>query len=174
MGPCFLNITLIHLFISFFTLGSLVQVPRFLAWVIATVSKVFWCPLFCPSALHCKVWPHSFQRETMKYRLLLPQTSPFSSVQSLSHVRLFVTPWTAACQASLSIANSQSLPKLMSIELVMPSNHLTLCRPLLLPPSIFPSIGLFQWVSSLHQVAKVLAFQLQNQPFQWIFRTYFL
>ena len=63
----------------------------------------------------------------------------FSSVQSLSRVRLFVTPWTAAHQASLSITNSQSLPKLMSIELVMPSNHLILCHPLLLLPSIFPA-----------------------------------
>ena len=63
----------------------------------------------------------------------------FSSVQSLSHVRLFVTPWTAACQTSLSITNSGRLPKLMSTELVMPSNHLILCRPLL-SPSIFPSI----------------------------------
>ena len=63
----------------------------------------------------------------------------FSSVQSLSCVRLFVTPWTAAHQASLSITNSQSLPKLISIELVMPSNHLILCCPLPLPPSIFPS-----------------------------------
>ena len=62
-----------------------------------------------------------------------------SSVQSLSHIRLFVTPWTAARQASLSITNSQSLLKLMSIELVMPSNHLILCRPLLFPTSIFPS-----------------------------------
>ena len=67
----------------------------------------------------------------------------FSSVQSLSHVRLFVTPWTTACQASLSITNSRSLLKLMSIELVMPSNHLILCYPLLLPPSIFPSIRVF-------------------------------
>ena len=67
----------------------------------------------------------------------------FSSVQSLSHVRLFVTPWTAARQASLSITNSRSLLKLMSIELVMPSNHLILCYPLLLPPSIFPSIRVF-------------------------------
>ena len=66
-----------------------------------------------------------------------------SSVQSLSRVRLFVTPWIAARQASLSITNSQSLPKLMSIELVMPSNHLILCRPLLLLPSIFPSSGSF-------------------------------
>ena len=67
----------------------------------------------------------------------------FSSVQSLSHVRLFVTPWTAAHQASLSITNSQSLLKLMSIELVMPSNHLILCHPLLHVPSIFPTIRVF-------------------------------
>ena len=67
----------------------------------------------------------------------------FSSVQLLSHVRLFATSWTAAQQASLSINKSQSLLKLMSIELVMPSNHLILCRPILLPPSIFPSIRVF-------------------------------
>jgi len=66
----------------------------------------------------------------------------FSSVQLLSHVRLFATPWTAAHQASLSITNSRSLPKLMSIELVMPSNHLILCHPLLLP-SIVPASGSF-------------------------------
>ena len=64
-----------------------------------------------------------------------------SSVQSLSRVWLFVTPWTTACQASLSTTNSQSLPKLMSIESVMPSSHLILCRPLLLLPSIFPNIS---------------------------------
>ena len=67
----------------------------------------------------------------------------FSSVQSLSHVQLFVTPWTAARQASLSIANSQSLLKLMSIESVMPSNHLILSYPLLLLPSILPNIRVF-------------------------------
>ena len=69
----------------------------------------------------------------------------FSSVQfsSLSHVQLFSTPWTAACQASLSITNSQSTPKLISIESVMPSNHLILCHPLLILPSIFPSIRVF-------------------------------
>ena len=65
------------------------------------------------------------------------------TVQSLSGVWLFVTPWTAACHASLSITNSQSLLKLLSIESVMPSNHLILCRPLLFPPSIFPSIKVF-------------------------------
>ena len=66
-----------------------------------------------------------------------------SSVQSISHVQIFATPWTAARQASLSITNSQSLLKLMSIVLVMPSNHLIICRPLLLPSSIFPSIRVF-------------------------------
>ena len=74
----------------------------------------------------------------------------FSSVQSHSHVQLFATPWTIACQASLSITNSQSLLKLMSIKSVMPSNQLILCRPLLLPPSIFPSIRVFSSESALH------------------------
>ena len=68
----------------------------------------------------------------------------FNSVQSLSHVRLFATPWTAARQASLSITNFQSLPKLMFIESVMPSNHLILCCPLLLCPQSFPASGSFQ------------------------------
>ena len=81
--------------------------------------------------------------------MLLIQSS-VQSVQSLSRVRLFVTSWTAACQASLSITNSQSLLKLMSIESVMPSNHLILCRPLLFPPSIFPSIKVFSNESVLH------------------------
>ena len=75
------------------------------------------------------------------------QTTDYS-VQSLSHVRLFVTPWTAACQASLSITNSWSLPKLISIESVMPSNHLMLFRPLFMP-SIFPSIRVFSNESAL-------------------------
>ena len=71
-------------------------------------------------------------------------------VQSLSPVQLFGTPWTTACQASLSITNSQSLLKLMSIESVMPSNHHILCRPLLLLPSIFPSIRVFTTESVFH------------------------
>ena len=74
----------------------------------------------------------------------------FSSVQSLSHVRPFVTPGTTAHQASLSITNSQSPPKPMSIEPVMPSNHLILCHPLLLLPSIFPSTKVFSNESALH------------------------
>ena len=76
--------------------------------------------------------------------------SQFSSVQLLSWVRLFVTPWTPACQASLSITNSWSLPKIMSIESLMPSNHLILCQPLLLLPSIFPNIRVFSNESALH------------------------
>ena len=79
-------------------------------------------------------------RKTEYYNILNPS---LSSVQSLSRVWLFATPWTAAHQASLSITNFRSLLKLMSIELVMPSNHLVLCRPLLLLPSIFPSIKVF-------------------------------
>ena len=77
------------------------------------------------------------------------QGRKFSSVQSLSRVQLFATPWTAAQQAPLSITNSRSLPKPMSIESVMPSNHLILCRPLLLLPSIFPSIRVFSNESAL-------------------------
>ena len=75
---------------------------------------------------------------------------PFQSVQSLSRVRLFVTPWTAARQASLSITNSRNWLKFMSIESVMPSNHLILCCPILFPPSIFPSIRVFSNESVLY------------------------
>ena len=89
----------------------------------------------------------------------------FSSVQSLSRVQLFATPWITARQASLSITSSWSSPSLTSIESVMPSSHLILCRPLLLPP-VPPSISLFQWVNSLHEVAKVLELQLQHHSFQ--------
>ena len=83
----------------------------------------------------------------------------FSSVQSLSRVRLFATPWTAACQASLSITNSRSPPKPMSIESVMPSNHLMLCRPLLLLPPVAPSIRVLSNESTLHM----------NWPKYWSF-----
>ena len=81
----------------------------------------------------------------MEFIVQLVETNnkTLSSVQLLSCVQLFVTPWTAACQASLSITSSQSLLKLMSIELVMPTKHLILCHPLLSLPSIFPSIRVF-------------------------------
>ena len=94
----------------------------------------------------------------------------FSSVQLLNHIRLFVTPWTAAHQASLSITHSQSLLKLMSIELVMPSNHLILCRPLLLLPSIFPNIRVYYYESVLR--IRWPKFQLWHQSFQWTPRTF--
>ena len=89
---------------------------------------------------HSLIWTYVCAPE------FLPEPSLILSsqlVQSLSRVRLFVTPWSAACQASLSITNSRSLLKLVSIESVMPSNHLILCHPLLLPSSIFPSIRVF-------------------------------
>ena len=90
----------------------------------------------------------------------------FSSVQLLSRVHLFVTPWIAARQASLSITNSRSSLRLTSIESVMPSSHLIFCRPILLLPPIPPSISLFQWVNTSNEVAKVLEFQLQHHSFQ--------
>ena len=91
----------------------------------------------------------------------------FVVVQSLSCIRLFATPWTAAHQASLSITNSWSSLKLMSIESVMPSNHLMLCCRLLFLPSIFPSIRVFSNESVLcHQMAKVLELQLQRHSLQ--------
>ena len=97
-----------------------------------------------------------------------------SSVQSLSHVLLFATPWTAARQASLSITNFQNLLKLMSIQLVMPSSPLILCRPLLLLPSTLPSIRVFfsEWSLRVNQGAKILELQLQHQPFQRIFSSH--
>ena len=89
-----------------------------------------------------------------------------SSVQSLSCVRLFATPWTIACQASLSITNSQSSFKLVSIELVMPSNHLILYCPLLLPPSVFPCIRVFSNESALQiRWPKYWSFSFNISPF---------
>ena len=90
--------------------------------------------------------------------------------QLLSHVQLFVTPWTVAHQASLSFTISQSLLKLISIELMMPSNHLILYHPLLFLPSIFPSIRIFSNESALC----IMWLQLRHQSFQWIFRLDFL
>ena len=90
----------------------------------------------------------------------------FSSVQSLSHVRLFVTPWIIARQASLSITNSRSSIKLMCIESVMPSSHLILCPPLLLLPSIFPSIRVFSNESVLCiRWPKYWSFSFSNSTF---------
>ena len=95
------------------------------------VKQVSW--LHFSSSISCLIFVSHFGNSSVQ----------FSSFQSLSHVGLFATPWTAASQASLSVTNSWSLLKLMSIVLVMPSNHLILCCPLLLLPSIFPSIRVF-------------------------------
>ena len=93
--------------------------------------------------------------------------TPVLQVQLLSCVQLCVTLWTAAYQASLSFTISWSLLRLMSTESMMPLNHLILCRPLLLMPSIFPSIRVFSnELALLHQVAKVLELQLHHQSFQ--------
>ena len=95
-------------------------------------------------------------------------------VQSPSHIQLFATPQSAACQASLSLTTSQNLPKFISIALMMPSSHLILWNPLLLLSSIFPSIRkLFHWVGCLHKMTKILQFQLQHQSFQRVFRVDF-
>ena len=121
--------------------------------------------------LFCQICLHSFIHSTHFYWAFVPRTIlGFAVVQLLGRVQLFATIWTAACQASLSITISWSLPKFMSIESVMPSNHLILCCPLLLLPSIFHQ-HLFQWVSSSHQAAKLL--ELQHQSFQWVFRVDF-
>ena len=99
------------------------------------------------------------------FYLYPPLYCSVSSVQSLNHFRLFATPWTAALQASLSITNSQSILKLISTESVMPSNHLILCCPLLLLPSIFLSIRIFSNESALHiRWAKIWSFSFNIIP----------
>ena len=157
---------------SGFSVHGILQ-ARILEWVAISFSRgIFPTHGSNPHLLHCR---------QILYQLS-PQGSPiclplsklvfsffnsifplywFSSVQSLSHVRLFATPWTAACRASLSITNSRSSLKLTSIESVMSSSHLKLLSSPS-PPAPNPSQhqSLFQWVNSLHMVAKVLEFQL--------------
>ena len=142
----------------------------------------YWSGLPFPSPGHLldpRIKP-SFPTLAGEFFAAEPPGKTHQSVQSLSRVPPFATPWTAARQASLSITNSRSLLKLMSIELVMPSNYLILCRPLLLLPSILPSIRVFssepvlQIMWQIHIQYKVLEFQIQHQSFQWIFRTDFL
>ena len=112
------------------------------------ILRYSWCGKHCSGSYHgsCGIFiGKPFNLE------FFPSLSNFpSSVQSLSHVQLFATPWTAARQASLSITNSQSLLKLMSIELVMPYNHFIFCHPRLLPLSIFPFIRVFAKESVPH------------------------
>ena len=111
------------------------------------------CPIIDMFRLRSFVHPGrliiSGQLEVHIWNSLQRSVQDISLVQSLSHVQLFATPWTTACQASVSISNCQSLPKPMSIKSVMPSNHVILCHPLLLLPSIFPSIRVFSNESAL-------------------------
>ena len=109
-------------------------------WEISLTN--IWC-IFLKKWKCIEVWWSKLKPTSGTFWISMIHTTQFSSVQSLSHVWLFVTPWTAASQASLSITNSWSLLKLMSIESVMLPIHLSLCHPLLLLPSIFPSIRVF-------------------------------
>ena len=136
-------------------------------------------PFSHPCAIHARTWIHFMWEENKEHSNMWKFKKfiihifflQFSSVQfSCSVVSDSVIPHIAAHQAFLSITNSWSLPKPMSIELVTPSIHLILCCPLLLPP-ILPSIRVFSKESTLHEVAKVLEFQLQHQSFQWTPRT---
>ena len=138
---------------------------------MSTPQRAFPCylgthPAPCNLAVSClllRIWLVVLEvsDSTCCYFSSLCFQSVISSVQLFSHVQFFMTLWTAECQASLSITNSRRLPKLMSSKLVMPPNHLILCRPLLLLSSIFPSIRVFSNESVLlHQVARVLEFQL--------------
>ena len=124
----------------------LVCVPFYPVWqscyVACTCSALFSLPQVSGNTQQ-PLWPPLTWRNTHSGIIPKCKFSLFSSVQSLSCVQLFATPWTAAHRASLSIINSWSSLKLVSIESVMPSNHLILCRPLLLPPSVFPSIRVF-------------------------------
>ena len=128
-------------------------------------------------------WEDLLEKGKVTYSRILawriPWTLQFSSVQSFRRVQLFATSWTPACQASLSITNSWSLPKLMSIESVTPSNHLILCHPLLLLPSIFPSIKIFSNESALRiRWPKYWSFSFNISPsnehpglISWYYRT---
>ena len=133
----------------------------------SSLSCAFYCGLGMTEHVLFKIKGQACQQQ-----LALPASlHQFNSVGQLCPN--LCDPWTATRQASLSITNSQSLLKLMSIRSVMASNHLVLCCPLTFNLS---HQGLFQWVGSLHQVAKILEFQfqLQLQPFQWILRIDFL
>ena len=126
----------------------------FLEWCLAMASLLF------PFRLFWLFPVFSYCNKTVFNSL------QFTSVQLFSRVQLFVTPWIATYQASLSITNSRSSPKLICIELVMPSSHLILCRPLLLPPPIPPSVRVFSNESTLHmRCPKYWSFSLSISPF---------
>ena len=117
--------------------GSTVSTLPLTPWAISSTHFIIHSWFLNHLSIYPSIYPSI-------HVLLLIIYIQFSSIQLLSRVQLFTTPWTPASQASLSITNSQSLLKLMSIEAVMPSNHLILCGPLILPTSIFPSQGPFK------------------------------
>ena len=150
---------------------SILQVHwRFLEFLscFRIVSSALWCVY---SASRCNF---SFCIQRARHRWVINSSSQFSSFQLLSCVWLFATAWTATHQASLSITNSQSLLKLMSIESVMPSNHLILCHPLSSCLQSFPASQSFQMSQVFTSGGQRIGVQLQHQSFQWIFRTDFL
>ena len=122
-------------------------------------------PIYTHISIHTYIYTNIYSLLTFHLLFEKIELGKEFVVQSLSFVQLFAAPRTAACQASLSITNSQSLLKLMSIELVMPSNNLILCSPLLLPPSIFPSIRVFSNESVLHiRWPKYWSFSFSTSP----------
>ena len=144
---------------------ELVYITMLNNWILGLISEI---QLLGPWYL---LYIYVFKFVKGQWTCIQPQLVQYSSVQLLSRVQ-FYNPIDCSTPVSLSITNSKSLLKPMSTESVMPSNQLIFCRPLLLLPSIFPSIRVFSnESSSSHQVAKVLEFQLQYQSFQWIFRT---
>ena len=147
------------------------------------LSILSWCSLPCYWS-SCSIFsPHSYLILIYHFTLYLETSIPLPGfICHLSmcccsvarYVWHSATPWIAACQASLSSIICWSFLKLISIESVMLSNHLILCHPLLLPSIFLQHQGLFQWVGSSHQVAKVLKLQRHHQSFQWVFRVDFL
>ena len=138
----------------------LIPQARILEWVAISFSRGSSQPRDLPNP-GVKLWSLVLQADSLPSEPLAKPIKMIVIVQLLTWVWLFVTHWNVAHQASLPFAVSQSLLKLMSIESVMPSNHLIRCHPLFLPTfNLSQHQGLFQWVSSSHQMAKVLEFQL--------------
>ena len=137
---------------ALFTIAKTWKQPKYpltYVWIKICCIYIYMCA-YIYMYVYIHIWSESESHSVVSDSLQTHGLYQFSSVQLFSHVRLFVTPWIAALQASLSITNSRSLFKLMSIELVMPSSHLTLYHPILLLPPIPPSIRVFSNESALH------------------------
>ena len=152
-----------------------------LSKLLSNCLCVYICLCICVWVTHGKIGFYKNMQNAYKRKYLIlcvqdrfaryiaksNQLGNSQSVQSLSHVRLFATPWITARQASLAITNSQNPPKPVSIESVMPSVISSSVVPFSSCPQSFPASGLFQWVNSSHEVDKVLKLQLQHQSLQW-------